>query len=105
MGDHCIYYRSIIEQMIENDGRSITIKYEDLIKNPDITISKLHRFLGVNETPISDNLNPGSYPKYVGSKIDKSRDKQNHDFLTSDMKNEIKYHLKDLFELYYPNLL
>ena len=103
--EHCYYYRSIVEQMIESDERTITVKYEDLIENPKQTIKILHNFLGVKETEISDKLNPGAYPKYVGQKIDKNRDKKNMDALTADMIKEIKYHLKDVFEIYYPSLL
>ncbi len=104
MEDHCDFYRSIMENLIENDGRTMTVKYEDLIENPDLTINRVHRFLGVMETGLSDELDPGAYPKYVGSKVDVNRNKQNIDYLTSEMKGEIKYHLKDLIDSYYPEL-
>lgn len=103
--EHCDYYRSIVEKMIVDDGRTLTVKYEDIIEKPEITINNIYKFLGVKKSEIPDILDPGSYPKYVGVKIDKNRDKQNLDSLSYPMVKEIKYHLNDLFKTYYPSLL
>ncbi len=102
---HCDYYKRNINSMIEDDGRSITVRYEDIIEQPDKVLNSLYDFLGIQKTCLSDNLDPGAYPKYVGKKIDKNRDKKNMDYLTDAMKTEVKHHLKDIFKLYYPHSL
>jgi len=102
---HCDYFKKNIDNMIQDDDRTITIRYEDMINNPNITLNKIHDFLGITKTAINNSLDPGAYPKYVGKKIDKNRDKQNLDFLSDTIKSEIKYHLRDIFEQYYPELL
>ncbi|MEY8213845.1 MAG: sulfotransferase, partial [Colwellia sp.] len=102
---HCNYYRKNIKHMITNDGKTITIRYEDLIHKPSITLKEIYNFLEIKNIELTDNLEPGSYPKYVGKKIDKNRDNNNISYLTSQMKAEVKEHLKDIFELYYPESL
>jgi len=105
MAQHCNYYRKNIEHMITNDGQTITIRYEDLIHSPSTTLKEIYEFLEIENHELTENLDPGSYPKYVGKKIDKNRDRNNIDFLTSKMKAEVKDNLKDIFELYYPESL
>ena len=70
-----------------------------------IVLNKIYNFFEIEENELSTTLNPGSYPKYVGNKIDKNRDKNNIDYLTNKMKEEVIDHLEDIFSLYYPESL
>ena len=98
---HCLLYRHSLDLMVENGGRGMFIRYEDLLNNTDETLRSIHAHLGVAPRTMDDELDSGVYPQYVGKSIDPSRDKKNWDFVDDSERALIRQQLPDAFDRFY----
>lgn len=99
---HCSFLNSAIDCILDAPERNIIVRYEDLLSRPSEECQRIHRHLGLREIPVPEKLDPGVYPKYVGSNIDLERDKKNLEQIKPDEKQVILRECRGIFQRFYP---
>lgn len=86
-------------------NKSLVIRYEDLLENPEATLSKIYQYLNADTGAINTEFNYYIKQDYVGNQIDVKRDSSLREVLNEEQKSLVRDRCRHIFEKFYPEEL
>jgi hypothetical protein len=95
------FYIRQFDMLYEGHGRSLVIRYEDLIRRPEMVLTRVYRHLGVEAIPVKGDFNYGIRTSYVGGEIDTDRDRKLRELLDPRQREMVGRRCRMVYERFY----